>query len=129
LQHVTDEIIRPLTDLKMSDIFAGFFTVPASSGTFPTMVHIMSFALFGAHPAHIGANLDQFIRETRTTNQQIGSCPANCGAIPVKPDAIYHHGQLVAFIQAGVCTVFTFYSALQKAPDQIILLHFHNFEI
>jgi hypothetical protein len=113
----------------MRDIFTGFFTIPASPGTFTTMVHIVSFTLISTSSAQIGTNPDHLIGNVRTPDYQFGSGTTNGGTIPVQPDAIDHHGQLVAFVQTCVCAIFTFDCTLHQAPDQIILLHFHNFEI
>lgn len=73
---------------------AAFFGTPTTGfGTLPTVVHMVgvSFALSRTGFADMGAKLADIGRMRAAGSHERNGCVADFGAVPVEPDAVYHH--------------------------------------
>jgi hypothetical protein len=74
------------------------------------MVHFMLRAFFCASIADVCTNLAQLMGEVRSSTDESGCLPANCGAIQIKPNATRHHLH-VRFLQTGAGAMLALLSA------------------
>jgi hypothetical protein len=67
----------------------------ARLGALLTMVSLVLLALRPARIANLGANAADFAGELRSAAHESRCSPANCGAIPVKTNALSHLGNFL----------------------------------
>jgi hypothetical protein len=93
----------------------------ARPGATLAVIHVMFAAFFSASAAYLRAQPAEFLGELRVTRHELSREHANVRAIPVEPDAAFHH-LYVVLLQAGGRAMFAFLSALQTRFNAISIL-------
>jgi hypothetical protein len=93
----------------------------ARVGATLAVIHVMFAAFFSASAAYLRAQPAEFLGKLRVTRHQLSREQANVRAIPVEPNAAFHHLDVV-LLQAGGCAMFAFLSALETRFYAILIL-------
>jgi hypothetical protein len=109
---VPNQFLRMRSRMNTGHSLALLGAAVARIGATLTMIHIMFAAFFSTSVAYLGAKAAELLGKVRVTRHELRSEHTDVRAIPVEPDATFHHLHIV-LPQAGSRAVFTFLSALQ----------------
>ena len=106
----------------LSHLTTGFGAPATSLGTLAAMVHVtrVLFAFGRAGFTDVGAELAHVSRVWATTGQERNRRVADFGAVPVEPDAVYHHLNIL-LAKAGFGAGITGNSASLAGFDAVLV--------
>ena len=106
---------------RFGHVPALFCATFARIGATLAVIHVMFAAFFSASAAYLRAQSAEFLGKLRVTRHQLSREQANVRAIPVEPNAAFHHLDIV-LLQAGGRAMFAFLSALETRFNTISIL-------
>lgn len=101
--------------------FAFLGAAVAGIGAPLAVIHVVFAAFFSTSVAYFGAQAAELLGELRVTRHELSRQNADVSAIPVEPDAPFHHLHVI-LLQAGSRAVFTFLGALQASLNATSIL-------